>query len=81
MRTLVGSAVLFGLLGLVVGYLIFGRTGGGFIPITDLVQVPDNIFQELGQAVRGIQEIRRNILIAGGIGVGVGIIYSAARRS
>lgn len=80
MRNPIVSALLFGVLGLVVGYLIFGRTGGSFVPVLDLIRLPDNIFQELGQAVRGIREIRRNILIAGGVGLGVGLLYSALRR-
>lgn len=80
MRNPLTAALLFGVLGLVVGYLIFGRVGGSFVPPLDLVRMPDNIFQELGQAVRGIQEVRRSILISGGVGVAVGILYSAFVR-
>ncbi|MFP4374110.1 MAG: hypothetical protein ACLFPO_07255 [Spirochaetaceae bacterium] len=63
-----------------MGYLIFGRVGGDFVPITDLISLPENIFQEFGQAFRGIHEIRRNILISGAVGVGLGVLYSALRR-
>ena len=80
MRNPLGAAVIFAILGLVVGYLIFGRVGGSFVPIGDLVRLPNNIFQEFGQAFRGIQEIRRNILISGGVGLAVGVLYSALRR-
>ncbi len=80
MRNPVGAALIFGVLGLTVGYLIFGRVGGDFVPITDLISLPENIFQEFGQAFRGIHEIRRNILISGAVGVGLGVLYSALRR-
>ncbi|NBB90280.1 MAG: hypothetical protein GVY23_03620 [Spirochaetes bacterium] len=80
MRNQIGAALIFGLLGLTVGYLIFGRVGGEFVAITDLIRLPDNIFQEFGEAFRGIREIRRNILISGAVGLGVGVLYSALRR-
>ncbi|NBF39912.1 MAG: hypothetical protein GVY14_05800 [Spirochaetes bacterium] len=80
MRNPVGAALIFGVFGLIVGYLIFGRAGGDFVAVTDLVRLPDNIFQEFGQAFRGIREIRRNILISGAVGLGVGVMYSALRR-
>jgi len=80
MRNQIGAALIFGVLGLIVGYLIFGRVGGEFVAITDLIRLPDNIFQEFGQAFRGIREIRRNILISGAVGLGVGVLYSALRR-
>ena len=80
MRNPVASALVFAVVGLVVGYLIFGRVGGGFVPVMDLIQVPENLFQRLGEAARGIQDIRRNILLAGGVGLAVGVLYSALRR-
>jgi hypothetical protein len=80
MRNPIGAAVLFGVLGLIVGYLIFGRMGGSFVPVTDLIRLPEGILQQFGQTVRGIPEIRRNILISGAAGLGVGVLYSAVRR-
>ncbi|MFO8064031.1 MAG: hypothetical protein R6V29_05285 [Spirochaetia bacterium] len=79
MRNPLVSGVLFGVLGLLVGYAIFGRVGGNFVAVTDLIRLPENIFQELGDAVRGIRVIRRNILISGAVGAGVGLLYSALR--
>jgi len=80
MRSPLGSALVFGVLGLVAGYLIFGRVGGSFVPVTDLVQMPSSTFEEFGQAVRGIGEIRRNILISGAVGLGIGVLYGGVRK-
>ena len=80
MQRIIGSALVLAIVGLVIGYLIFGRVGGEFIELRTLLQTPDNIAASVIQSVSGIKEARQNILIAGAVGAGVGVILGAVRR-
>jgi hypothetical protein len=77
------SAVLVGILGLGIGYLIFGRIAGEFIPIDQLFRLPgdgiEGALRELGQSITGIKEARQNILISGAVGLAVGAVVGALR--
>jgi hypothetical protein len=80
MGRIISLAILLGIVGLGVGYLIFGRVGGEFIPIEALLQSPDNIIAQLGDKITGVSEARQNILISGGVGLGLGVLAGAVRR-
>lgn len=80
MGKIIGSALIVGVIGLGIGYLIFGRIGGEFIPVEALLNPPENILAELGQKITGVAEARQNILISGGVGAAVGAILGAVRR-
>ncbi len=83
MGRIIVSAVLVGILGLGVGYLIFGRIAGEFIPIDQLFRLPgegiEGALRELGQTITGIKEARQNILISGAVGLAVGAIVGVLR--
>lgn len=72
--------IFLGLLGLVVGYLIFGRVGGEFIAITDLLNFSENILDDITQSITGVKQARQNILVSGAVGAGVGLILTLGRR-
>lgn len=74
MRNIVVLGIVFGIVGLVVGYLIFGRAFGELVPIVDIFRPAGNLFEQLGEAVRGIEEMRQNILISGGVGLVCGVV-------
>ena len=74
MRNIVVLGIIFGIVGLVVGYLIFGRAFGELVPIADIFRPAGNLFEQLGEAVRGIEEMRQNILISGGVGLACGVV-------
>jgi hypothetical protein len=80
MRRVVLLAVLLGAVGLVFGYLIFGRMAGEYLSIESLVRPSQNVLQKLADSVLGIQRIRQNILISGGVGVAVGIVVGLVSR-
>jgi len=73
-------AVIIGTVGLVVGYLIFGRLAGDYLPVGRLLQRPHNLLEDLAQSVTGIQNARRSILISGAVGAGVGVVVGALGR-
>jgi hypothetical protein len=74
------STIGLGLVGLVIGYLIFGRIGGEFIALETLLKTPQNILGELGQKITGVADARQNILISGGVGAALGLVLGAVRR-
>ncbi len=80
MGKILSGALILGILGLGIGYLIFGRVGGDFIAIQTLFSPPDNILSELGQKITGVTEARNNILISGAVGLGLGAILGATRK-
>ncbi len=68
--------ILLGFVGLVVGYLIFGRVGGEYLSVKQLFQPAKNIIEDIARNVAGIQDARRNIWISGAVGAGLGLIVS-----
>ena len=80
MGKILSGALILGIIGLGIGYLIFGRVGGEFIAVQTLFSPPDNILSELGQKITGVAEARRNILISGAAGLGLGAILGAVRQ-
>ena len=76
MRNVLLLAIVFGIVGLVIGYLIFARVPvtGELIAIRNLVEPPQNIVGEIFSELAQLRDIRRNILFTGGGGVVVGII-------
>lgn len=65
-------SLIFGIVGLVAGYFLFGRIAGEYISIDNLIKPADNIFKSLGNAMIGIEQIRWNIILCGVIGVSTG---------
>ncbi|TVR62762.1 MAG: hypothetical protein EA426_01435 [Spirochaetaceae bacterium] len=76
MSKIISLAVIFGVVGLVVGYLIFARAPvtGNLIPIGDLFRSPQNVIGQFVQSVGQFAEIRRNILFTGAGGIALGAI-------
>ncbi|MFP4378636.1 MAG: hypothetical protein ACLFP4_16465 [Spirochaetales bacterium] len=79
MRNIVILALVFGIVGLVIGYLIFARAPltGELIAVGDLLGQPRDLLGELVNDVLKIEQIRRNILLTGLGGVVVGIVLGA----
>lgn len=76
MKNVLLLAVVFGIVGLVIGYLIFARVPvtGELIAIRNLIEPPKNIVGEIFSELAQLREIRRNILYTGAGGVVVGAI-------
>ncbi len=76
MRNVLLLAIVFGVVGIVLGYLIFARAPitGELIAIGNLIQPPDGFVGELVNEIRQLREIRRNILYTGAGGVVVGVV-------
>jgi hypothetical protein len=81
MRTVILWIVLLAVAGLVVGYLIFARTSRGYLSLQSLLAPSKNVIDTLVKNVKGIPQIRQNILISGGVGAGLGLIAGLAGGS
>jgi len=68
--------IIFGLVGLVFGYLVFGRVAGDYIGISNLITVPENLFEEIGESLTGVRQIRQQIIISGFAGLVLGTFGS-----
>jgi hypothetical protein len=80
MRNVGVLAIVLGIIGLVIGYLVFGRIFGNLVPIADIFRPASGALAELGQSLTGIREMRQNILISGGVGVVAGFVLGLFLR-
>lgn len=74
MKRLVILIVLFGILGLIAGYLLFGKMAGEYISLKTIFGSADNSFESFGRKISGLTQIKQNILISGGLGAVFGVI-------
>lgn len=82
MRRIGFLVIVCGVVGLVVGYLIFAQIGNSYVAISTLITGSENIFQRAARQIAGIDEMRRNILLMGAGGAAIGVVASflAPRR-
>ncbi len=80
MKKLVILILLFGILGFIFGYIIFGRIGGEYISLKFLFQSPVNPLETFGRKISGIQEIKQNIVISGVAGAFLGVVLYFIRK-
>jgi hypothetical protein len=80
MRRVILLLIILGIAGLVVGYLIFARTEGGYVSVQALFTPSSNVLEELVKSVTGIKRMREKILICGAAGAGAGVILGLVTR-
>jgi hypothetical protein len=79
LRRIILAILVLGAAGLVVGYLIFARTPGGYLSLKSLLS-PAKGLEKLGELVKyrsDIPQIRQSILICGAVGGGIGLVGAA----
>lgn len=84
MRNTLVLAILFGIIGLVVGYFLFASLGNGYISLSVLFGVSNGIgdtLRNIGTGlIKNLPEVRRNIIISGLVGVVVGFVIGIGSR-
>lgn len=70
-------AIIFALVGLSVGYLIYGRVNNEFINPISLFKKPDNILDRLMGGIHGFEKKRQSILLCGVVGCMAGLFFAA----
>jgi hypothetical protein len=76
MKNIVLLVVVFGVVGLVIGYLIFARVPvtGDLIAIGDLFSQASDLVGQIVNDVLAIETIRTNILLTGAGGALLGLV-------
>ncbi len=75
MKTIVTTALAVGILGLVAGYLIFARDGGGYMNPIQVFFPGSDLLSQIGDTLSGGERIRRNVLLSGAVGAVVGAAF------
>ena len=70
------SVAAFAVLGLIVGYAIFGKVLGDYVSLKTLFSFGGNAFHRAFQSVSGIEDIRNKILLCGVGGAVVGALFT-----
>ena len=79
MRKILSSALFLGVIGLVVGYFLFGKVGNSYIGLKALIIPSESLLSQLGNKLRGVETIRQNILLSGGAGAVIGAVLGVVR--
>ncbi|MFW6337992.1 MAG: hypothetical protein ACOC25_03625 [Alkalispirochaetaceae bacterium] len=74
MKRIVTLLLVCAVIGLVAGYLVFGKIGNEYIAISTLITGSENILERAARRIGGIEEMRRNILLMGVGGAVVGLV-------
>lgn len=72
--------LVFGIIGLIFGYLLFGKIAGDYVSIKTIFSSSENALESFGRNISGITSMKQNILISGGIGAVLGVIILLIRR-
>jgi hypothetical protein len=80
MKNPIASIIIFAVIGLVLGYLIFGRISGDYVSISTIFKSSSGALESFGRKLAGISKMRQNILISGGIGGIVGYVVYLIRK-
>lgn len=80
MKKTITLALILGILGLIIGYLIFAKVGDSYIAIRHLIGGGNNFLEKLGNEIRGVDEIRSKIILTGAGGIILGIVLGFSRK-
>lgn len=72
--------LIFGLLGLAFGYLLFGKIAGEYVSLKTIFSFSSNAFESFGRGITGLTNMKQNILISGGIGAIIGFVIVSIRK-
>jgi hypothetical protein len=70
------TVVAFTVLGLIVGYAIFGKWTGHYVSLKTLFTFGGNAFQRAFQSFSGIEDMRNKILLCGAAGAVIGVLLT-----
>jgi len=80
MKRVFWYVLIFAVVGLVAGYFYYGKIAGEYISPLKLIGPAKNELHKFGRAISGIESIRNNILMWGGIGAVLGIVINFLRK-
>lgn len=80
MNRLLVFALVFGIVGLVAGYVAFARVGGVQLSVMALVRMERGVADRLVRSALQIEQIRRQVLLSAATGAVAGIVLSLMGR-
>ncbi len=70
------SIVAFAVLGLIIGYAIFGKWAGEYVSLKTLFSFGGNAFQRAFHSVSGLEDMRNKVLLCGAAGAVLGVVLT-----
>jgi hypothetical protein len=80
MKKYITFILIFAIIGLLFGYLMFGKFAGEYISLNTIFSSSANAIEQFGRNISGLNSIKQNILISGGAGAILGFIIVFIRR-
>ena len=71
---------VLGIIGLVVGYALFGKWGGEYVSLETLFSFGGNRLQGAFRSISGIEDMRNKVLLSGAAGGVVGLLLAFRRK-
>jgi hypothetical protein len=68
------SILAFAVLGLIIGYSVFGKIAGEYVNVGTVFTFGGNAFHRAFQSVTGIVDMRNKILLCGAAGAVIGFL-------
>jgi len=72
--------IIFAVIGLIFGYLIFGKFAGDYVSLSTVFGSSENALESFGRNISGLSTMKQNILISGAVGAIVGFVIVFIRR-
>lgn len=72
--------VVSGLIGLAVGYALFGKWGGEYVSLDTLFSFGGNRLQGAFRSIGGIEDMRNKVLMSGAAGLVAGFLLAFKRK-
>lgn len=80
MKKLIIYLLVFGVIGFVVGYFLFGKIAGEYVSLGSLLDFSSGGLAKFGRKISGIEAIRKDILISGAVGAIIGVIFNIFKK-
>ncbi|MCK5171170.1 MAG: hypothetical protein KAQ75_14925 [Bacteroidales bacterium] len=80
MRKFIIYILVFAVLGLIIGYLIFGKFGDEYVHLKTIFSSSKSAIGSFGRNISGLAKMKQNILFSGGIGAVLGLIIAFVRK-
>lgn len=66
----------FTIFGLIAGYAVFGKLGGGYVSLKTLLSFGGNALIRAFQSISGLEDMRNKILLCGAAGAVLGVLVT-----
>jgi len=80
MKKFLTYVILFAVIGLIVGYLLFGKIAGEYVNNRTIFGISQNAFKSFGRNVSGLMSMKQTILVSVGIGAIVVFVIKFIRK-